>query len=240
LVDGKVETYKVRLVAKRYRQKQGVDYDETFSSVAMLKSIRILLAIVAHYNYEIWQMDVKTTFLNENLTKDMYMTQPEGFISKSFPNQVCKLNRSIYVLKQASRSWNIQFDKAVKMFDFIKNLDEPCVYKKVSRSKIIFLVLYVDDIILIGNNIGMLQSVMVWLSKNFSMKDLGEASYMLGIKIYGDRSNRMLGLTQSMYIENVLKKFSMENSKRGLIPMSQEIHLSKKHSPKTFEERERV
>ena len=82
-MDGNVITYKDRLVAKGYHQKQGIDYDETFSPVAMLKSIRILLAITAHYDYEIWKMDVKTAFLNGNLTKEVYMTQPEGFISEN-------------------------------------------------------------------------------------------------------------------------------------------------------------
>ena len=94
-MEGKVVTYKARLVAKGYRQRQGVDYDETFSPVAMTKSIRILLAIAAHYDYEIWQMDVKTTFLNGNLTEEVYMTQPEGFTSKD-SNKVCKLQKSIY------------------------------------------------------------------------------------------------------------------------------------------------
>ena len=144
-MEGIVITYKARLVAKGYRQRQGIDYDETFSPVAMLKSIRILLAIAAHYDYEIWQMDVKTTFLNENLSEEVYMTQPEGFISENC-SKVCKLQRSIYGLKQASRSWNIRFDKTIKEFGFSQNLDEPCVYKKTSGSAIVFIVLYVDDI----------------------------------------------------------------------------------------------
>lgn len=153
---------------------------------------------------------------------------------------MCKLLRTIYGLKQASRRWNIRFDETIKGFDFIKNIDEPCVYKKVSGSVLTLLVLYVDDILLIGNDIPMLQSVKVWLSKNFTMKDLGEASYILGMKIYGDRSRRMIGLTQGTYIEKVLKRFSMENSKRGLIPMSHGVSLSEKMSPKTPEERERM
>ena len=152
-VDGKVETYKARLVAKGYRQRQGVDYDETFSPVAMLKSIRILLAIAAHYDYEIWQMDVKTAFLNGNLEEEVYMMQPEGFVSKNCPDKVCRLLRSIYGLKQASRSWNIRFDEAIRSYDFVKNEDEPCVYRKVSGSAITFLVLYVDDILIIGNDV---------------------------------------------------------------------------------------
>ena len=90
-IDGKVETFKASLVVKGYTQKEGVDYEETFSPVAMLKSIIILLSIVAHYDYEIWQMDVKTAFLNGNLEEKIYMIQPEGFIAKNQEHMVCKL-----------------------------------------------------------------------------------------------------------------------------------------------------
>ena len=152
-MDGNVYTYKGRLVAKGFKQIHGIDYDKTFSPVAMLNSIQILLAIVAHYDYEIWQMDVKTIFLNGNLLEDMYMTQLEGFITLENVGKVCKLQRSIYGLKQASWSWNIRFNDAIKEFGFIKNEDEPYVYKKVSGSMIIFLVLYVNDILLIENDI---------------------------------------------------------------------------------------
>ena len=140
-------------------------------------------------------------------------------------------------MKQASRSWNIHFDETIKEFGFIKNVDKPCVYKKISGSTIVFLVLYVDDIFIIGNDIPLLQSVKVWLSKKFFMKDLGEASYILDIRIYRDKFKRMLGLSQSRYIDLVLKRFNMEENKRGYLPMSQDIHLSKKMSPKTLEER---
>ena len=225
------------MVAKGYRQIQGVDYDETFSLVTMIKSIRILLAIAAHYDYEVWQMDVKTAFLNGNLEKEVYMIQPEGYTSKEFPKKVCRLWRSIYGLKQASRSWNMRFDEAIRSYDFIKNEDEPCVYKKISGSAITFLVLYVDDILLIGNDVGMLSSVKAWLSKKFSMKDLGEATYVLGIRIYRDRSRRLLGLSQSMYIYTIVKRFGMENSKRGFMPMRDGVQISKEHLLKTPKDR---
>ena len=140
-------------------------------------------------------MDVKTVFLNGNLEEEVYMMQPEGFVSKNCPDKVCRLLRSIYGLKQASRSWNIRFDEAIRSYDFVKNEDEPCVYRKVSGSAISFLVLYVDDILIIGNDIGMLSTIKAWLSRHFSMKDLGEASYILGIQIYRDRSKKMLGLS---------------------------------------------
>ena len=102
--DGRVETFKARLVAKGYAQKEGIDYEETFSLVAMLKSIRILLSIAAHLDYEIWQMDVKTAFLNGHLEEDIYMMQPDDFVAKNQEQRVCKLQKSIYGLKQASRS----------------------------------------------------------------------------------------------------------------------------------------
>ncbi|KAL0355495.1 UNVERIFIED_CONTAM: Copia protein [Sesamum radiatum] len=158
-----------RLVAKGYTQRPRVDFEETYSPVAMAKSIQILLAIAA------W---------------------------------------SIYGLKQASRSWNTRFDEVIRGYDFIKNDCDPCIYKKISGSSVAYLVLYVDDILLIRNNVKMLGDIKVWLSTQFSMKDMGEASYILGIKIYKDRSRRMLGLTQSSYIENILKRFRMEHSKR--------------------------
>ena len=239
-MDGNVHTYKGRLVAKGFKQIHGIDYDETYSPVAMLKSIRILLAISAYYDYEIWQMDVKTAFLNGKLYGDVYMTQPEGFVTPENAGKVCKLQRSIYGLKQASRSWNLCFDEAVKNYGFIKNKDESCVYKRVSGSTIIFLVLYVDDILLIGNDIPELAVVKNWLGKQFSMKDLGEAAYILGIKIYRDRSRKLLGLSQSTYIDKVLKRFSMHESKRGFIPMSHGISLSKSQCPTSREEKERM
>ena len=103
-MDGNVHTYKARLVAKGFKQTHGIDYDETFSPIAMLKSVRILIAIAAYYDYEIWQMDVKIAFLNGNLFEDVYMTQPEGFIIPENSEKICKLQRSIYGLKQASQS----------------------------------------------------------------------------------------------------------------------------------------
>ncbi|KAL0457612.1 UNVERIFIED_CONTAM: hypothetical protein Slati_0388400 [Sesamum latifolium] len=132
------------------------------------------------YDYEIWQMDVKTAFLNDFVEEEIIMDQPE----------------------------------VIRSYDFIKNDYDPCIYKKISGSSVAYLVLYVDDILLIGNDVKMLGYIKAWLSIQFSMKDMGEASYILGIKIYKDRSRRMLGLTQSSYIEKVLKRFKMEHSKQ--------------------------
>ncbi|GKC60716.1 retrotransposon protein, putative, ty1-copia subclass [Tanacetum coccineum] len=171
-------------------EEHEVDYEETFSPVADKKGIRILIAIAAYYDYKIWQMDVKTAFLNGRLNEDVYMVQPEGFMNPKHPRRVCKLQRSIYRLKQASRSWNKRFDEEIKKYGFTQNPNEPCVYKRASGSIIVFLILYVDDILLMGNNIPMLQDVKSWLGKCFAMKDLE-----LCVLVYGGDSTTELGVT---------------------------------------------
>ncbi|GJW59444.1 retrotransposon protein, putative, ty1-copia subclass [Tanacetum coccineum] len=202
-MDGAVHTYKARLVAKGFTQTPGIDYEETFSPVVDIRAIRILIAIVAFYDYEIWQMDVKTAFLNGYLNEEVYMEQPKGFVNPKYPNRVCKLKCSIYGLKQASRKWNKRFADKIKKFGFSQNRDEPCVYVKASGSYVTFLILYVDDILIMGNNIPMLQDVKSYLGRCFAMKDLGEAAYLLGIKIYRDRSKLLIGTSTPAAIQRM-------------------------------------
>nr|GEY43719.1 retrotransposon protein, putative, Ty1-copia subclass [Tanacetum cinerariifolium] len=212
-MDGTVYIFKARLVAKGFTQTYGVDYEETFSPVVDIRAIRILIAIVAYYDYEIWQMDVKTAFLNGHLSEEVYMEQPEVFVNPKYPNH---------------------------KFGFTQNPDEPCVYLKASGSYIAILILYVDDILLMGNNIPMLQEVKSYLRRSFAMKDLGEAAYILGIKIYRDRSKRLIGLCQKAYIKKFLKRFYMENSKRETIPMQEKLKLSKSQGASTPAEKQRM
>nr|GEX20891.1 hypothetical protein [Tanacetum cinerariifolium] len=203
--------------AKCFTQTYGVDYEETFSPFADVRAIRILIAITAFYVYEIWQMDVKTAFLNGYLDEDIYMVQAEGFVDPKHLRKVCKLQRSIYSLKQASRSWNKRFDEEIKKFGFAQNLNEPYVYQKASGSNVTFLILYIDDIIIMENHILSLQSVKSYLGKCFAMKDLGKVAFILGIKIYIDRSKRLIRLSQSAYMDKILKRYRMDISKRGYI-----------------------
>ena len=137
--DSSVTIYKARLVTKGFRQLQGIDYNEIMSTVAVLKSIRIMSAVAIFY--EIWQTDVKTAFFKWIFFKEeLYIMQPEGFVDPKGTNKVCKLQRSIYGLVQASRSWNKLFDSVTKAFGFIQTCDEACIYKKVSGSTTAFLI----------------------------------------------------------------------------------------------------
>ena len=153
---------------------------------------------------------------------------------------LCKLKRSIYGLKQESRSWNTCFDQAIKSYGFDQCPDESCVYKKCDGSVVVFLVLYVDVILLIGNDVGVLSLVKVWLSSQFDMKYLGEASHILRSKILWDRKQRMLGLSQATYIDHILVCFSMQDSKKGFLPFRHGITLSKDQCPKTPDEIEKM
>ncbi|GKB83840.1 retrotransposon protein, putative, ty1-copia subclass, partial [Tanacetum coccineum] len=174
--------------------KVWIDYEDTFSPVEDIRAIRILIAIAAFYDYEIWQIDVKTAFLNGYLNEEVYMEQPKGFVNPNYPNQVCKLKHSIYGLKQASS----------------------------------------------GKQYSNVTDVKSYLGRCFAMKDLGEAAYILGIKIYRDRSKRLIGLCQSAYIKKILKRYFIENSKLGTIPMQEKMKLSKSQGASTPSEKQRM
>ncbi|GJX22575.1 retrotransposon protein, putative, ty1-copia subclass [Tanacetum coccineum] len=206
-MDGIVHTYKARLVAKGYTQLYGVDYEETFSLVADIRAIRILISIVAFYDYEIWQMDVKTAFLNGYLDEDIYMVQLKGFIDPNHPRKVCKLQRSIMVLSKHQEARIKDLMRKSKSLVLLNILMSHVYIKKLD-----------------------------YLGRCFAIKDLGEATFILGIKIYRDRSKRLIGLGQNAYIDKILKRYKMDNSKRGHIPMQERLDLNKTQGASTPEE----
>ncbi|CAJ2672347.1 unnamed protein product [Trifolium pratense] len=230
---GNIERYKARLVAKGFTQKEGIDYKETFSPVSSKDSLRIIMALVAHFDLELHQMDVKTAFLNGNIEETIYMVQPENFVSGDPKSVVCKLKKSIYGLRQASRQWYCKFHQVISSFGFEANPVDDCIYQKFSGSKFVFLVLYVDDILLASNNIGLLHETKRFLTKNFEMKDLRDASFVLGIRILRDRSQGILGLSQRSYIDTVLDRFSMKDSKPGDTPVARGDKFSLNQCPTT-------
>ena len=238
--NGNIERYKARLVAKGYTQKEGIDYQETFSPVSRKDSLRIVMALVAHFDLELHQMDVKTAFLNGNVDEEVFMKQPEGFKSKGQEHLVCKLKKSIYGLKQASRQWYLKLHQVLKSEGFIKNQVDQCAYLKMSGSNFTILVLYVDDILLASNSLDMLHESKRLLSRNFDMKDLGEASYVIGIEIHRDRVNGILGLSQKAYIERVLTRYNMQHCSPSVAPVVKGDVFGLFQCPKTEVEKEQM
>jgi len=165
------------------------------------------------------------------------MDQPVGFIEEGKEHMVCKLKKSIYGLKQASRQWYLKFNDIITSFGFKENIVDRCIYLKVSGSKFIFLILYVDDILLATNDLGLLSETKKFLFNNFEMKDMGEAYYVIGIEIFCDRSQGLLGLSQKAYINKVLERFRMDKCSTSPVPIQKEDKFSLMQCPKNELER---
>nr|KAJ0215080.1 hypothetical protein LSAT_V11C300102060 [Lactuca sativa] len=175
-VDGTIDKYKARLVIQGFRQKEGIDFFDTYAPVARISTIRLLLALTAIHNLVIHRMDVKTAFLNGDLDEEIYMKQPEGFVMPGNEHKVCKLKKSLYGLKQAPKQWHQKFDDVVLSNGFALNQADKCVYSKFDTSgKGVMICLYVDDMLIFGTDLEQVDKTKKFLSSSFDMKDMGEA-----------------------------------------------------------------
>ena len=190
--DGKVERFKARLVAKGYAQKYGIDYDETFSPVVKFSSVRALIAFAIQNDMLLHQMDVVTAFLNGNLEEDIYMQQPDGYVKEGSEHLVCKLNKSLYGLKQSPRCWNKAFAEFMKSSKFKQSEADPCIYVRDTS----IVAVYVDDLIIATKTEGEMQLVKELLHSQFKMKDMGELHYCLGITIRQDKNEKTVEIQQ--------------------------------------------
>ena len=224
--DGKIERFKARLVAKGYAQKYGIDYDETFSPVVRFSSIRALLAYAVQNDLLIHQMDVVTAFLNGNLEEEIYMEQPDGYIQPGKENLVCKLQKSLYGLKQSPRCWNTAFQEYMEVIQFKQSTADPCIYVKMTDA-IAILAVYVDDLIVMASTLEEMQQIKETLKSRFQMKDLGKLHYCLGISIEQDEERKCLWIHQKQYILNMLEKYSLSNAKVVSTPADVSVQLKK-------------
>nr|GEV36936.1 zinc finger, CCHC-type [Tanacetum cinerariifolium] len=191
---------------------------EKYTTFACITTIRLLLALAAIHNLVIHRMDVKTSFLNGDLDEEVSMKQPEGFVMPGNEHKVCKLVNLLYGLKQAPKWWHKKFDEVVLSISFHLNQFEKCVYSKFDDSgKGVIICLYVDDMLIFGIDQNQVDKTKKFLSSRFSMKDMGEANVILGIKI--KRENKGIVITQSHYIEKILKKFNREDCSPVRTPM---------------------
>ena len=230
--DGTLERYKARLVAQGCTQIFGLDYEETFSPVVRFESIRCLLAMATQHKLCLHQMDVSTAFLHGELSEEVYLKQPEGFVESGKENLVCRLKRSIYGLKQSPRCWNHTLDSKLKEIGFEQTASDPCLYVHANSEREMFVVaVYVDDIILGGKNESILCQVKQELSTKFDMKDLGPLHHFLGVTVIQDQLSESIWIGQPTYTEKVLHRFDMHNSKPVGSPVNPDVKLSACENP---------
>ncbi|GJY12254.1 retrovirus-related pol polyprotein from transposon TNT 1-94 [Tanacetum coccineum] len=233
--------YKARLMVKGFQQKRGVDYNEIFSPVVKMTTIRLVLSIVAAKDLYLEQLDVKTTFLHGDLDEDIYMTQSKGFQSAGKEeNLMCKLNKSLYGLKQKPRQQCLKFDSFMQRAGYKRCAMDHCCYLKKVGSSFIILLLYFDDMLVVGSDMAEIKKLKRQLSQEFEMKDLGSAKQILGMSIIRDKTKGTLRLSQEKYIRKVLEKFNMKDAKARCQPLGDHFELSKKQAPKTEASRRRM
>ncbi|OMO73383.1 Integrase, catalytic core [Corchorus capsularis] len=219
-------------VFKRKEGIPGVDLQ-----VVKHKTIRVLLAMVSTLDLYLEQLDVKTAFLHGNLEEQIYMSQPEGFIDSENEDHVCLLQKFLYGLKQSPRQWYKRFDSFMVSHDFARNQYDNCVYsKKLSDGSYIYLLLYVDDMLIAAKDLAEINSLKALLSSEFEMKDLGAAKKILGMEIWRDRKVGLLYVSQQKYIEKVLQSFQMDKAKPVSTPLAAHFKLDASALPSSNDE----
>lgn len=230
--DGQVIRHKARLVAKGFSQKPGIDYDETFSPVARAESIRTIMATGVQHGHHIHQMDVTAAFLNGELHEEVFMSQPEGFKEKGKEHLVCKLNKSIYGLKQSPRCWNSSLHSYLLENGFVQSAADPCIYT-TKEGEMLILAVYVDDIILSCKSLKKVSEVKSILMKRYKMSDMGELKYFLGIKIDQNHENGTIFMTQEAYAERVIQKFGLSEANPAKTPIEPYNNFDSENESKT-------
>ena len=199
-----------------------------------------MLAIANLLDLEVHQLDVRTAFLNGKLDAEIYMRQPEGYIDKHRPDHVCLLKKSLYGLKQAARCWNETMDEHLKKLGYRQCDDDCCIYvKELANSKIIFISLYVDDLLVASNDKVILDQEKKALKKAFEMEDQEEIHFCLGMSIKRDRNNKRLFINQEAYLQNILKRFEMENCKPIATPWEFGKHFDKRKENEAAADKEK-
>ncbi|UYV77008.1 hypothetical protein LAZ67_14002803 [Cordylochernes scorpioides] len=214
---GEIERYKARLVAKGFNQKFGRDYEETFAPIVKHSTIRAFLAASVYKGMQVNHLDVKTAFLHGDLDKELYMELPEGLHTKQ-TNKVCKLKKAIYGLKQAGRSWNTKIASTLIKNNFKQSIVDPCLFTKNEENHSIYLILYVDDMLLASDSEIIIQNTVKTLEKEFEIKNLGDPTQFIGIEISRNREGELL-LSQKSKIQELVERYNLQEAKPTFTPM---------------------
>ena len=215
--NGSIERYKARLVARGFSQKQGLDYDETFSPVIRFESFRSLVAVAVQKGLKLHQLDITAAFLNGHLEEEVFMDQPEGFKVEGKEHLVCRLKQSLYGLKQSPRCWNSTLDAHLKSMGYVQSTSDPCIYTSTEGETSIIGV-YVDDFVIATESSERIEQVKAALSQKFDVKDLGSLHYFLGVQVKQDEKGTWIG--QPTFTESILQKYGMSDAKPVKTPVS--------------------
>ncbi|RVW47408.1 Retrovirus-related Pol polyprotein from transposon RE1 [Vitis vinifera] len=222
--DGSIERFKARLVAKGYTQTYGIDYTETFALVAKINTVRVLLSLAANLDWPLQQFDVKNAFLHGELSKEVYMDlPPECMVSEKQCQKVCKLKKSLYGLKQSPRAWFGRFTKSMRAFGYRQSNSDHTLFLKKQHGKITALIVYVDDMVVTGNDPEERKALQNYLSREFEMKDLGPLKYFLGIEV--SRSSEGIFLSQRKYALDLLQETGMSGCQPVNTPIEEGLKL---------------
>ena len=214
---------KAKLVVQGNSQMEGVDYDETFAPVARMESIRILLALACQLKFKLYQMDVKTVFLNGLLKEDVYMAQPKGFIDPYFSDHVLYLKKALYGLKQAPRAWYDRLTQYLVSHGFTRGKVDQTLFIKKEDGELIVAQVYVDDIIFGLTKDELAHGFSKLMQAEFEMSMIRELTHFLGLQIRQQDSG--IFLSQSKYAKNLMKKFGLEFASLSETPISPNVKL---------------
>ncbi|CAH9126696.1 unnamed protein product [Cuscuta epithymum] len=222
--DGSIERHKARLVAQRFNQQAGVDFSETFSPVVKPTTVRIVLTLAISFGWVMRQLDVKNAFLHGHLTEEVYMRQPRGFVHPQFPHHMCRLRKAIYGLKQAPRAWFHRFSSFLLTHNFVCSKSDNSLFIYRQGQSVMYLLLYVDDIIITGNSSSLVSSFITCIASHFAMKDLGDLHYFLGVQAV--RNSKGVFLSQQKYVSDLLLRFHLHTLKSVRTPVATRTSLS--------------
>jgi transposase InsO family protein len=226
---GNIERFKARLVVKGYAQRPGIDFDEVYAPVSKHATLRALLAKVAVEDLELHQFDVKTAFLNGELEEEIYMKPPEGL--QVSPGKVCRLVKSLYGLRQAPRAWHTKLKEELSKMGFVASQSDAALFIHEEKNEVVYMLVYVDDILVAAKSPDEIDQFKKKFLDRFEARDLGDASFFLGMEIVRDRRLRTIGLNQGKFAQQLVEKFSMQDAKPASTPSSTAVKISAEGSP---------